>query len=120
MKLKHMVEPKSETGKNSPGGLLDSKQNGPNYPWGLRLNLNHDTLQKLGVKGNLKAGDHVHIHAKAHVISSSTNTNTNKKGAKTNHSAELQIHHMAVSNSPNSAKDAVDQGVADADKDFGD
>lgn len=116
MKLKNMAEPKGEK-KNAPGTLLDSKEHGPSYPWGLHLNLNHDVLQKLGVKGGLKAGDHVHIHAKAHVTSSGSNQS---KGGKQQHTAELQIHHMALSQGAGSAKDAVDQGVADANKAFGD
>jgi|ERR1700688_1406495 len=115
MKLKDMAEPKSEAqisgGTKAPGTELDSKEKGPSYPWGLKLQLNHDVLKKLGVKGGLKAGSPVHIKAHAHVTSVSSN---HEEGGKMKHTAELQIHHMALSNEPQSAMDAVDQGIGDA------
>lgn len=114
MKLANMVEKKGGHSKTSPGVMLDSKEKGPTYPWGLRLNLDHDTLTKLGVKDLPKVGSHVHIHAKAHVQSISQNAHKSD-GGKPNRSVELQIHHMAIGKGgATSALDAVNDGVDEA------
>lgn len=63
------------------------------YPWGLRLNLNNEELDKLGIKlKNLNVDDKIKIEAIAYV--ESIRQSKNKSGEDRN--LELQITKMAV------------------------
>lgn len=109
MKLTNMKLSKGSHAKTSPGVMLDSKDKGPDYPWGLRLNLDHDTLTKMGVKDLPKVGSKMQIHAHGHVHSVSENSS---KGEKPRRSVDIQITHLGVGkNEPSSALDAVDDGI---------
>lgn len=120
MKLKHMAQKPSE--KEPPtvaSGNGDGGSSGPSYPYGLKLSLDHETLNNLGMKNLPKVGSHVHIHARAHVASVSQNEDMHgKKGKKSmRRHVDLQIHHMAVDHGePASAVDAVDQGIDKANE----
>lgn len=119
MKLKHMAEPpRSKEPPMVAGGNGDGGTSGPTYPYGLKLSLDHETLNNLGMKDLPKVGSHIHIHARAHVASVSQNEDmhTGKKGGKKmRRHVDLQIHHMAVGkNDPDSAFDAVGEGVDQA------
>jgi Major coat protein-like len=113
MKMVHMNESKSAGKLNMPTEVGSGK--GPNYPYGLRLDLHDASLKKLGVTGKMPAvGSKVHLHAHARVVS----TEMRKQGdGNTSQHMALQIEHMAMSGRSNSALDAVNGGVEDADKD---
>lgn len=111
MKLVSMARSKSALNKaeKAPTHIGSDK-----FPYGLQIHLDHDMLKKLGVKGMHKVGSHVHITAKARVHS----TEERKTGdGNVSRNMQLQIEHLALSARPNSALDAVDAGVQDADKD---
>lgn len=61
------------------------------YPYGLAIDLDDETITKLGL-GDVDADDKVKIAATAFVSSS----NTNKRNGKTTRSVTLQITTMAV------------------------
>jgi len=52
-------------------GLVSSADDAPKYPWGLELNLNDDSLAKLGVKTLPAVGTEVTLVAKATVSATS-------------------------------------------------
>lgn len=65
----------------------------PKYPWGLEINLNDDSLDKLGVKTLPAVGTEVTIVAKA-TVSSTSERSTESDGACA--SMSLQITDMQV------------------------
>lgn len=65
----------------------------PKYPWGLEINLNDDTLSKLGVKALPAVGTEVTIIAKA-CVSSTSERSTETDGSCA--SMSLQITDMQV------------------------
>lgn len=111
MKLTNMAQSKKALSKAEKVSIPSS---GSRYPYGLGLSLDHDSLKKLGVKGMHKVGSHVHITAKARV----TSTEERKQGdGNMSRNMQLQIEHLAMSARPNSALDAVDAGVNQANAD---
>lgn len=67
-----------------------------NYPYGLHLNLEHESMKKLALKDMPKAGSTVHVHAKAKVTHTETRTSD---GGEPRHSVGLQITHMKLGSS---------------------
>jgi len=66
------------------------------YPYGLRINLDHETLEKLGIKELPKMGAKVNLEAIAEVVSVSSNANY--EGEVENHIC-LQITDMELKKS---------------------
>ena len=66
---------------------------GPEYPYGLRLSLDEDSLEKLGIEELLEAGKSVHVVAKAEIVSVSHQESAH---GKPHRSVELQITDLAV------------------------
>lgn len=63
------------------------------YPWGLRISLTHDELEKLGVdKADWEVGDTFHLQAFAKITSISENQ---KESGETDCCVSLQITHLA-------------------------
>ena len=65
----------------------------PKYPWGLEINLNDDSLDKLGVKSLPAVGTEVTIVAKA-TVSSTSERATEGEGACS--SMNLQITDLQI------------------------
>lgn len=66
---------------------------GPRYPWGLSLNLDNDSLDKLGL-GLPDVGAEYQVVARAKVTSVSSN---DSEGGSKNRSVSLQITDLGVS-----------------------
>jgi hypothetical protein len=75
-----------------------AKAIGPAYPWGLSLCLNDESLDKLGIDGDLPdVGDVIHIAALCRVTCASETENATEDGGKeTCRRIELQVTHMAA------------------------
>lgn len=82
----------AEEAKEQNSGPTEAE--GPKYPYGLSLNLDNDTLAKLGIGTGVEVGDEVTITAKAKVTSKS-GYETMVGGAE--NSIGLQITDMDVS-----------------------
>ena len=65
---------------------------GPDYPYGLRIRLNQDDLDKLDLDGGCQVGDMIDLRAFAKVI----NVSSEEVGGKMSCSIELQIQQLAV------------------------
>lgn len=72
--------------------LSSPSYEGEQYPWGLSLNLDNDTMKRLALKG-LTAGQELMLTAKVKVTSS---TVSSYDDGKENASASLQITDMAL------------------------
>lgn len=107
-KLVDMKMTKAERKENAPKPC--SVDEGPVYPWGLRLDLNNDTLKKLGMKDLPKVGTYMTVTARACVIGVRSSERENHE----DRSIELQIEKLAVEREAKSAVDAVDEGVKGA------
>lgn len=77
---------------------IASPDNQDGYPWGTRINLEQDTLDKLGIEKLPAVGDELMIEAKVRVISVRESDNSK--------SVELQITDMDLENDG----DEVDEG----------
>lgn len=68
-------------------GVPDPKD-GPKYPWGLQINLNEDSLEKLGVTALPATGTEVTLVAKATVTGTSENQ-TEGEGTRSNMTLQI-------------------------------
>lgn len=76
------------------------------YPYGLRLELDHETLKKLGHDSLPSVGTKMTLHAKAHVKSASENSNEDDREPR--RSVSLQITHMTTGGSDEDDIDDTD------------
>lgn len=102
--LAHMERTKAE--KKEANGLVMPKSEGPDYPYGLRIHLNQEDLQKIGMNDMPEAGNEVHLHAKARVSSVSSDQ---RDGGKEERRMELQITHLGIHHKADGMK-SEDQG----------
>lgn len=65
---------------------------GPDYPYGTRVELNHDTLKKIGLHdGEMpKTGTEVNLRAKGHISS----TTDNQRDGGSDRRIEVQLTHL--------------------------
>lgn len=84
--LKRTKQERKERSKPSP-------MDGEDYPYGLRVHLGHDELQKLGIDTLPKAGSKVHLRAHAHVASVE---DRQRDGGKPERSMSLELRHMSL------------------------
>ena len=88
-----MASMKSKPPKAPKGpSILDS--NGPSYPHGLSIRLDHEGMKKLGMKKMPKIGSKHKIMAHAHVSSVRESHDMHSKNP--DRSLEMQITHMAM------------------------
>ena len=74
-------------------GFASAPPAAPAYPYGLRICLNSDQLEKLGLEvGDVSVGDTIHLNAFAKVVSI---RQTEMDGGKSESSVELQITDIA-------------------------
>lgn len=59
--MKHSPKEREEESEEA------KEQKGPEYPWGLKITLGEDELEKLGLGENPKSGEEFEIHAKGFV-----------------------------------------------------
>lgn len=79
---------------SKPSKTLTSPSSGEDYPYGLRLDLDHETLTKLGIKKLPKAGDQLHLHAVGTAERVSEDSSTSDKNGAPRRSVSLQIKKM--------------------------
>jgi hypothetical protein len=98
------LKPKSKLRNAMATVAEEEPDSGPAYPWGLEVNLETETIEKLGIDmDNIKAGDTVHIVAKAEVTTVSIRQTTKRKGNdKLNKSLSLQLTDMQLGGSKDS------------------
>lgn len=82
----------AEKKERDSGMLASPSYEGEQYPWGLSLNLEHEALKKLGIKG-LTAGQELTLIAKVKVTSASSYST---EGQEDRASASLQITEMSL------------------------
>lgn len=89
--LVDMVESPDEQRKLISGMALPMEDNKPRYPYGLSLNLNEDSLEKLGIETLPEVGSTIHLKALAKVTSVSKDATDEKESSR----VCLQITHLA-------------------------
>ncbi len=67
--------------------------NGPAYPWGLRIDLNNTILEKLGITQTPEVGTEIMLVAKARVVGASS---YERDGEKPSRSSDLQITDLEI------------------------
>jgi uncharacterized protein YoaH (UPF0181 family) len=85
---------RSKAVKSKESKVMAAPSSPEDYPYGLRVELDHDGMNKLGMKKMPKVGSKVKFHAHATVKSASESTH--EGDSKPNRSASLQITHMKV------------------------
>lgn len=102
------------TKKPGKGEPTSAGENG--YPYGTRISLDEDSLQKLGMDMP-KVGQKIHMRAHGVVHSASQSESA---GGKKRRNVELQLHKVSIEKrggEPGSMTDAVRNGVDEADDD---
>ena len=87
---------------------------GEQYPYGLRIRLENEQLDKLGFDELPKVGEYITLEAECCVISTSQN---DRNGGEPRKTLELQIEKLVCEEDDDedeSAEDAVDRGVKKA------
>lgn len=77
----------------------------PKYPWGLCIDLNEDSLAKLGITALPEVGSDMNIIARAEVVSASESQYQGDKEKR--RSVSLQITEMAVAAATRDAASAL-------------
>lgn len=106
MKLVSMERPKPSVKEETKGQAIDNSYY-EKYPWGLRLDLGNDELDKLGIKiSGYDVDSVVNITAKALITSISSSQSLDSGSKKSsNNRIELQITDLAI-------EDLADFGTA--------
>jgi hypothetical protein len=85
--LKRTKEEKKAETKTAPS------IGGEDYPYGTRVRLGDEELDKLGMSKLPQVGDGMHVHGHGHVTSVSED---HHEGGKKRRHVEIQLRHMAV------------------------
>lgn len=93
--MKDMKRTKAE--KKGEGTLKAPSMTQDDYPYGLRVRLEHESLNKLGMSKLPKVGDKLHLHAHAHVVS--TEERSGEDGKKRRH-VEVELRKMDLGGAP--------------------
>lgn len=106
--MKHMARSKKERKE-----MITSSVEGDKYPYGLRVDLGHEEMQKLGMDSMPKVGDKVHLESHAHVVSASEHSNEGDE--EPHRRVSLELRHMAVSpHKEGNVDDATADGMKNA------
>lgn len=84
---------KKEELADMAGPCMPSVDSVPDYPYGLSLSLDNDSMEKLGLDDSCQVGDLLHFTAMAKVTSVSSYDNEN---SGPNRRIELQVQQMGV------------------------
>jgi hypothetical protein len=107
--MKHMARSKKERTEMAK----PSNMSGDKYPYGLRVDLGHEEMQKLGMDSMPKVGDKVHLESHAHVVSASEHHNEGDE--EPHRRVSLELRHMAVSpQAEGTVPDATADGMKNA------
>lgn len=90
MKMTDMKMTKAEKKESSP--VPSSEYNGPDFPYGLRLNLDNASLEKLGLDKLPKVGAKMMVHAMGVVVEVSQHESKNHESRR----VEIQLQRLAV------------------------
>lgn len=92
-KIPAMVDMRRTPAEKEESAVQTLPGNGPDYPWGLAISLDQDSLDKLGLDDDVGIGDMIHLHAMAKVTSVSK---TDNEATGPCCRIELQITHIAT------------------------
>lgn len=89
MKLNDMrVTDEEKKAREVRCGMRCDGDDGPDYPWGLSINLDQDSMRKLGMTEMPKLGEIMHLEAVAKITSLSENSS---EGSDDSRNVTLQI-----------------------------
>lgn len=97
--LKSLKRTKADK-KRQKKAMTVGPYSGEDYPYGTRLDLDEDSLKKLGIKELPEAGDELCVTAHATVTRSEESTSSDGRGSKTRRYLCLQITKMALTEEP--------------------
>lgn len=89
--MKDMKRTKKDLDKHKDADAMSPIGAQNDYPHGLSVHLDHESLSKLGMHKLPKVGDKLHLHAHAHVTSV---REEHRDGGKANRHIELQLRKM--------------------------
>lgn len=102
-KLGHMAHTKAEMKERMEPKVRED--DGPEYPYGLRIHLDHESMKKAGMEELPEIGKEIYLRAKAHV--SSASSDKRKDGEERR--VELQITHMGFETKEKAEKEEKEE-----------
>jgi hypothetical protein len=103
--MKDMKRTKAE--RKSSESPMNSSVKGDEYPYGLEVHLDHESLGKLGMHTLPKVGAKLRLYAHAHVTSVEERSTEGKK----HRSVRLQLRKMALSGKPQADEAELNKGA---------
>jgi hypothetical protein len=88
---------RSNTREKDSGVNATSNDDGPQYPMGLKVHLDHESMKKMGMKEMPGVGAEVGFHGKAHVTAARAEK---REGDDETRHVELQISHLGLHHKP--------------------
>lgn len=110
MALKSMKITKAERKSREKSMEATPMLDGDEYPYGLRINLDNDAIDKLGLKKLPNVGTTMRLEASVRVVEVSQNSRQDRDHRR----VELQIEKMDLPKAAKSMEEAVDDGVSQA------
>jgi hypothetical protein len=82
-----------------------SDPSGDEYPHGLKVRLDHESMKKLGMDELPQVGKKMHVHGKGVV----TSVSSHKSDKHEDRHVEIQLHHMGVEHDEPKMGDTIEK-----------
>lgn len=79
-----------KTSAEKEANMMPMEYQEPDYPYGLRICLTSDELEKLDMEDGVEVGDYLHLHAFARI----TSVSENEVNGESNKRIELVLTHI--------------------------
>lgn len=112
--MSELIDMKCDEKKRNKGkeNMIATPMESP-YPYSLRLMLDGETLEKLGIKSLPKVGAKLQIQA----VGAVCGVSSNEYEGESRRNVDIQIQRLSIGKGSASVEDAIEAGIEDADED---
>lgn len=110
MKMTSMKRTKEDRNQTKQAVSIDNPSS-EDYPYGLSVDLDHESLEKLGMDKLPRVGQKLHLHAHAHVTSV---REEHRDGGKKHRHLTIQLRKMGFDDAPAPSERSLNRGAKSA------